>query len=190
MAASKNKRLRELFDRISRITAAEERADDLNPAQRSALAYLSRANRFSRAPSNVADYLCATRGTASQTLKALERKGLVAQKQSPDDKRSIAYEVTKKGRNSLGKSSNFDAALGTLKSADTDTLVELLEITGRTLLERQGFKTFGLCKTCIHHRQTDQGLACALLQVPLSAAAANEICCEHEPGSGTDSGAA
>lgn len=181
MKLTKHKRVRELFDRIARVTAAEEWGEDLNPAQRSALGYLTRANRFSRTPSNVADYLCATRGTVSQTLKALERKGFVVPTRSAGDKRSILYESTKKGRAALRAPSNFDAALSTLAPADTEALAELLEVTGRNLLEQQGFKTFGLCKTCRHHRRSQKGLACALLKVQLTAAAANEICCEHEP---------
>lgn len=174
-------RIRELLDRIARVTAAEEWGDDLNPAQRGALAYLARANRFSRAPSNVADYLCTTRGTASQTLKALERKGFVMPLKSSEDKRSISYDVTEKGHTALDTPRNFDAVLSTLSPSDADVLTHLLEATGRRLLEQQGFRTFGICRTCRHHRRTDSGLVCALLRVPLSDAAAGELCHEHDP---------
>ena len=183
-------RLRELFDRIARVSAAEEWSDELNPAQRSALAYLARANRFSRAPSHVADYLCTTRGTASQTLKALERKGFVGQARSTADKRSISYDVKKKGRAALNAASSFDAALGALTASEAEALSRLLETTGRRLLERRGFRTFGVCRTCRHHRRTKDGLACALLEVPLTAAAANELCHEHDPRPASGRGAA
>jgi len=174
-------RIRELLDRIARVTAAEEWGDDLNPAQRGALAYLARANRFSRAPSNVADYLCTTRGTASQTLKALARKGFVMQVQSSEDKRSVSYDVTEKGRAALDAPRNFDATLGALTASEASALTHLLETTGRRLLEQQGFRTFGVCRTCRHHRRTENGLACALLKVPLSEIAASELCHEHDP---------
>jgi len=69
--------IRELIERLARVSAADEWADDLNPTQKAALAYLARANQYSRSPSQVAEFLAATRGTVSQTLKALARKGLI-----------------------------------------------------------------------------------------------------------------
>lgn len=182
-------RIRELFDRIARVSSAEEWSEELNPAQRSALSYLARANRFSRAPSNVADYLCTTRGTASQTLKALERKGFVRQARSPADKRSISCDVTKKGRAALGAPSNFGAALSALLAPEAEALAQTLEATVRRVLERQGFRTFGVCRTCRHHRRTGDALACALLDLPLTEAAANELCHEHDPPPASGRGA-
>ncbi len=173
-------RIRELFDRIARVAAAEEWNDKLNPAQHSALAYLARANRFSRAPSNVADYLCTTRGTASQTLKALERKGLVMQTRSDTDKRSISCDVTKKGRAALGATNVFDAALDALSASEVAALTQLLEATGHRMLKQRRFRTFGVCKTCRYHRHTQDGLACALLDMPLTQMNANELCHEHD----------
>jgi DNA-binding MarR family transcriptional regulator len=84
----------DLIDRLGRLNAAEEWNGPLNPSQFAALSYLARANRFSRAPSHVADYLATTRGTASQTLKALARKELIAESRLEEDKRSIRYDVT------------------------------------------------------------------------------------------------
>lgn len=173
-------RIRELFDRIGRVTAAEEWSEKLNPAQHSALAYLARANRFSRSPSNVADYLCTTRGTTSQTLKALERKGFVEQTRSAVDKRSISYDATKNGHAALGVANDFNAALSALSASDGAALTHLLEVTGRRVLERRGFRTFGVCKTCRHHRRMKDGLTCALLDVPLTELNANELCHEHK----------
>ncbi|MEM7446411.1 MAG: MarR family transcriptional regulator [Pseudomonadota bacterium] len=181
MASPDLTRLRELFDRIGRVAAAEEWGEDLNPAQHGALAYLARANRFSRAPSNVADYLCTTRGTASQTLKALERKGFVRPVPSSEDKRRLSYNVTSKGRQALDAPRSFDAALGALSPAETSALADLLEATGRRLLERQGYRTFGVCRTCRYHQRTENGLACTLLKVPLTEADAGELCHEHLP---------
>ena len=74
--------IRDLIDRLTRLAAAEEWNGPLNPSQFAALNYLARANRFSRATSHVADFLATTRGTASQTLKALSRKELIAETSS------------------------------------------------------------------------------------------------------------
>ncbi|MEO1089781.1 MAG: MarR family transcriptional regulator [Pseudomonadota bacterium] len=172
-------RLRELLDRIARVTAAEEWSDDLNPAQRSALAYLARANRFSRAPSNVADYLCTTRGTASQTLKALERKGFIAKTPSPVDGRSISYEPTDLGHTALRAPSDLDTALSTIDAGDAERLSTVLDTTLRAVLQRRGHRSFGVCKTCRHHRMTRDGYHCALLDVALSGEQREELCHEH-----------
>jgi DNA-binding MarR family transcriptional regulator len=101
----------------------------LNAAQRGALAYLARANQFSRAPSNVADYLCTTRGTASQTLKALERKGFVVKVVSPADKRSIAYDITEKGQLALETPSALDAALATLPDEPRESRIHRVYVS-------------------------------------------------------------
>ena len=64
----------ELMDRLERLARMGEQTGRLNPAQWEALRYLARANRFSRTPAALADYLAATRGTVSRTLlvKGLE----------------------------------------------------------------------------------------------------------------------
>ena len=173
-------RARELLDRIGRVTAAEEWGDELNPAQRSALAYLARANAFSRTPSNVAAYLCTTRGTASQTLKSLDRKGLVVRSRSAEDKRSVSYDLTNQGREVLSRVGSFDAALGSVPDSEARAFTEALETIGRHMLERRGFKTFGVCRTCRHHRREGDGAVCALLGIPLTEPATDQLCHEHE----------
>lgn len=85
-------RIRTLIERLAKITAAIEWQDGLNPAQYNALSYLALANKYSRSPSHVADYLCTIRGTASQTLKSLEQKGFIRSIASTTDKRSNNYK--------------------------------------------------------------------------------------------------
>ena len=65
-----------LIGRLDRLARSGINVAGLNPAQWDALRYLSRANRFSRTPAALADYAGSTRGTISQTLIALEQKGL------------------------------------------------------------------------------------------------------------------
>jgi DNA-binding MarR family transcriptional regulator len=65
----------DLIERMGRLLRASDHASGLNPAQAEALRYLLRANRFSRTPAALAEYLGSTRGTVSQTLLALEAKG-------------------------------------------------------------------------------------------------------------------
>ncbi|MEL7527451.1 MAG: MarR family transcriptional regulator [Pseudomonadota bacterium] len=167
------------MDRLQRVIASEDWTDDLNPAQRSALGYLARANRFSRSPSQVADYLCTTRGTASQTLKALEKKGLIERASAEGDKRTISYDVTRTGLDVADRVDALDDALQRLDTKSGKALEKTLSELIRLQLEARGFRSFGLCRTCKYHRKAGSGLHCALLQVGLSDAQADQLCHEH-----------
>ena len=97
MVMTQEHRIRELLARLARLDASESWTDDLNPAQRAVMDYLARANRFSRSTSNEADFLGSTRGTDSQTLKALSAKGYVSEERANSDKRVVRYDLTQKG---------------------------------------------------------------------------------------------
>ena len=183
LTSTRSTHLRELIDRLARVLASDGWSDGLNPVQHTTLSYLAQANRFSRAPSQVADYLLVTRGTASQTLRNLAAKGLVVERQSKADKRSISYELTDAGRTRAAQEGDLDLALTGLsedrRAALTDGLSDLLR---QTLDARQG-RSFGMCRTCRHHcpQPAPGAMAhCALLDVPLSPEDAGLICHEHD----------
>ncbi|MCX2725872.1 MarR family winged helix-turn-helix transcriptional regulator [Roseibium salinum] len=171
--------VRDLIDRLSRLIAAEEWNGPLNPSQFAALSYLARANRFSRAPSHVADYLATTRGTASQTLKALARKGLIAETRSQEDKRSIRYDVTDHGIDLLEDPSGLDKVIASLPEDVTSDLASNLKTLVLAMLQQRGGRSFGICSTCRHHDSTGTGGYCRLLEVPLAPADGKKICHEH-----------
>jgi DNA-binding MarR family transcriptional regulator len=180
MIDSARSRSRDLFERLARVSAADEWTGDLNPTQLAALSYLARANRFSRAPSQVADYLAATRGTVSQTLRALARKGLIAEHRSELDKRSISYDLTESGRDALRRETALDAAIDALDAGEIAALDRGLEALAVTLLSARGMRAFGVCHTCRHHRPNADGGACALLGVALLPDETHQICHEQE----------
>ncbi|MBB4366827.1 DNA-binding MarR family transcriptional regulator [Bradyrhizobium sp. CIR18] len=66
-----------------------------------ALRFLARANRFSRTPSGLAQFVGTTRATASQTVKRLEDKGYLQRRSSDEDKRSVILDVTQRGETIL-----------------------------------------------------------------------------------------
>jgi Transcriptional regulators len=70
---------------------------DLQPIQLSALNYLARCNRYSNTPLGVTDFLGLTKGTVSQSLKALEAKGLIEKRPDAQDRRSVHLELTGEG---------------------------------------------------------------------------------------------
>lgn len=174
--------IRDLVDRLTRLTAAGEWNGPLNPSQFAALSYLGRANRFSRAPSHVADYLATTRGTASQTLKALARKELIAEARSEADKRSIRYDVTPDGRKLLDQASDLETVLETLPAEISESLAASLKSLVLALLHQRGGRSFGLCGTCRHHQTAPTGGYCTLLEVALKPHQASQLCHEHAPG--------
>ncbi|MEZ5777677.1 MAG: winged helix DNA-binding protein [Paracoccaceae bacterium] len=166
-----------LLDRLTRLHAAGRRVGDLNEVQRAALDYLSRANRFSRAPSAVADYLAATRGTVSQTLRSLARKGLVAETASSEDRRVRRYDLTPEGVATLATTA--PAARPGLTDAETQDIAEALRNLVRSEIAANGGRSFGLCRTCRHHVSTAEGSHCALLKLALLPEEADQICHEH-----------
>lgn len=173
-------RIRALIERLSRLAEGEDWSNDLNPAQMSALRYLSRANRFSRAPSHVAAFSGSTRGTVSQTLRALERKGLVTETRSERDRRSIVYETTDAGRALATDGKGFDAALDSLFAAEAGDLEQLLDKVLRQLLLDRGGRSFGICRQCRFHEVRPMGGYCRLLSVDLDQHETRQICHEYE----------
>jgi DNA-binding MarR family transcriptional regulator len=176
---SDRSRLRDLLYRLPRLMAAEGWGEDLNPTQHAALAYLARANRFSRAPSHVADYLSATRGTVSQTLKALERKGLVCVAPSDGDRRSIAYAPTPEGAAIAARGGAVDDALTDLPTPTAAALADGLAELTRDVLARRSGRSFGMCRTCRHHHPRGPGGFCRLLGVDLDPPETRQLCHEH-----------
>lgn len=166
-----------ILDRIARLRGARRRSAALPEAQVAALDYLSRANRFSRTPSAVADYLAATRGTVSQTFLSLARKGLVAEEPAPDDRRSRIYSLTVAGRAGIG----VQAPVPDWGEAGHHALLTGLRAALAAMIRDAGGRSFGLCRTCRHHRPGDADAFCALLGVALEAAEGEQICAEHQP---------
>lgn len=177
---NRSERIRALINRLARLDAAQTWDGALNPAQRSALDYLGQANRFSRSPSHVAEYLGATRGTISQTLKALLRKGFVSEERSAADKRSISYQLTDAGRQLADANSLLSTALVGRAEDELARMETFLRDLLGTAIRANQSKPFGICHTCRYFKPQQSGGYCALLQVELAAAETQQICHEHE----------
>lgn len=176
-----------LLERIGHLSRTDEKTGDLYPAQWAALRYLSQANRFSRTPMALATYLGATRGTTSQTLMALERKGYITRKASQRDKRSIDINLSAKGKKALKADpvlqlvTAIDAAIGPQSAQLHTHLTRLLE---HMIRQNEG-QRFGACHTCRHFRADEGGSNarphfCGLLEEPLSDSDKELICVEQE----------
>ncbi len=168
------------MNRLARLDSASSWAGDLNPVQRAALEYLRDANRFSRSPSHVAEFLGTTRGTMSQTLKALLRKGYVEEVRSDSDKRSISYALSNAGQAVLGDDGVVAVALAKLTGPAADALESGLRETLRQALALNGAKTFGQCRSCRFHQTKGDTAFCQLLSLPLAPSETMQICVEHQ----------
>ncbi|HXF88188.1 MAG TPA: MarR family transcriptional regulator [Xanthobacteraceae bacterium] len=177
-----------LIDRLERLARSGERVGDLNPAQWEALRYLARANRFSRTPAALADYLASTRGTVSRTLASLEEKGYVARTASARDGRSVEFALSPEGERAvkhdplLALARDIEAATGAMLPEFLDSLRQTL----RRAIARNRGRAFGACYTCRHFRANVRPASraphhCALLDEPLSQADSQAICAEQEP---------
>lgn len=179
-------RLPDLLERIGRLLrGARHRTDVLNPAQWEALRYLGKANRYSRTPTALTRYLGSTKGTVSQTVIALERKGLVRRAEDPRDRRGVRLGLTARGRANLDR----DPMGELLDGIDEELLARLERDLGQLLLHLQRgrrHRPFGLCATC-RFFQRDLGEdagggphRCGLTLEPLAALESEQICAEHE----------
>lgn len=179
MGMKQDLRIRELINRLARLDTMQGWQGDLNPTQSAVLDYLTRANRFSRSPSQVADYLGTTRGTISQSLKSLGQKSYVVEKRSDADKRTISFELTAKGLAAAVAPNLMADAVSNMDETSSDALVASLEAILRPLLRENGGRPFGICNACDHFVVRENGGYCALLSEDLSPTDATQICHEQ-----------
>ena len=156
---------------------------DIQPIQLSALMYLARCNRYSNTPLAVTEYLGLTKGTVSQSLKALEAKGLILKSQDARDKRSVHLELSESARMLLKAviPPDFLVAAAKRMGKRAQDLECLLSALLRNIQQGEDVPSFGLCQTCSFHRQVDGGPYCGLTQEPLARSEIELICREHRP---------
>lgn len=176
-----------LIGRLDRLMRSGVAVEGLNPAQWEALRYLARANRFSRTPAGLADYLGSTRGTVSQTLIALEQKGFAVRMASERDRRSTELALTRRGLAALKRDPLLLLAedIAASNGGGCEELLAALQAVLRNTIRRNNGRPFGVCHSCRHFRKAAGGSAasphhCALLDEPLSDADSHGICVEQE----------
>ena len=174
-----------LLERLARIINNDAGSSDIKPAQWEALRFFSQANRFSRTPSALTAYLGVTKGSVSQTINALERKGYLMKATEPGDRRSVNIELTVQGR-ALLKNNPLQAllpAMDKMNMAELKTFNTTLRGLLTEALTARAGRPFGVCKTCrFFKRNAVNGNPhrCGLLDVPLSVDDSELICREHE----------
>ncbi|GEO81085.1 MarR family winged helix-turn-helix transcriptional regulator [Pararhodospirillum oryzae] len=88
----------ELLTQVGRLAHSRGFTGGLNPAQWMALRYFSQANESVATVMKFAEHYGSSRGTASQSISALVRKGYLARQPSRGKKSSHVLALTEAGR--------------------------------------------------------------------------------------------
>jgi DNA-binding MarR family transcriptional regulator len=129
----------EVMAQVLRTTSSLAFADGLNPAQWAALRYFGQASPSARSVVAFARYHGTTKGTASQTIAALSKKGLIERHRSERDRRSVSLVLTPAGRATLDNDplNEIAEAIAGLPETHHVAIAEGLDQMLRTLLARR-----------------------------------------------------
>jgi len=197
----------ELLLLLGRLVQAEGYNGDLSPAQWMALRFFARANSFSRTPSAFAEFQATTRGTATQTIKALEAGGYLVRQRSEADGRSVSLRLTDKGHGAVARDP-FEVLVCAVDSLDAEEQAAMHHALHRvltTVAARGAHRHFGVCQDCAHlggetycssTSATRSALECLLFGVAIEPEDAGLLCVHFQPkpgdseiGTGTEAGA-
>lgn len=172
-----------LLERLARIIQNDAYRLELKPTQWEALRFFNKANRFSASPSGLTGYLGITKGTVSQTINALERKGLIKKIPDGKDKRQVTIKTTAKGKKVLAED-----PLESIREISNDLDIRLANNTEegltqilQALLEKGQGRPFEICNGCRHfqsHVKDGNPHRCGLLAVPLTENDSHAYCIE------------
>jgi DNA-binding MarR family transcriptional regulator len=151
----------------------------LLPVHLQVLGYLAQANRYSDIPIAVASYLGITRGTVSQTLAVLERKGLISRSSDDRHGRRVHLQLTAAGEDVLAGSwpQRLDRLLAA-SGADLDGLASQLRTVLGSLQRLNDRQVFGQCRECAHFLADNGSQRCGLTGETLAVEQTIRICRE------------
>lgn len=157
----------------------------LQPIHMQILRYLSACNRYSDTPAGVGEFVGATKGTTSQSINVLERKGYLKKRPDKEDGRIVHLSLTAKAERLVEKEfppAQFTGAVEDMKPGDRNKLSGLLNEL-LILLQRQNEGiAFGVCHTCRYFNRDGLGDShqCGLTGEPLTERESFMICREHQ----------
>ena len=178
----------DLIERISSLLRSEIRTTgmdyDLQPIQLNVLHFLTQSNRYSDTLLGVTEYFGLTKGTLSQTVKALESKGLIKKVTDKQDGRVTHLHVTRQGKKlveTLLPPQKAQKTWEILTEKNQAQLIEGLQEFLQTMQETNGMKSFGVCQTCRFNTKRGEGkFFCELTQENLSETDVTLLCREYQ----------
>ena len=182
----------DLVERLGNLIRTELRrtgaAAGLQPVHVQAMTFLNQVNRFSNTPQALAEYLGLTKGTVSQSLLLLDRRGLIERYQDDVDRRVVRLRLSQQGEELLAEilpTGVWQAATRNISANRIRNSVSALRETFYSLQELANGRTFGVCSTCSYcQRRSQRSHHCALFGERLSGPETRKICREHAPKSG------
>lgn len=173
----------ELLIHLGRAARCEEGASGLTAAQWTCLRFFARANDPARTPSAFADFHATTRGTASQIIRSLERRTLIARTRSENDRRSVRFDLTQAGHAML----DHDPLRGVIALADrlapqeSRQFLQTLQRLGADLAQLRGAPAFGACRNCSHFTPLGARGHCACMAAALTSEDIDKMCASFTP---------
>lgn len=179
-------RIADLLVHVGRVSRSENARSELTAAQWTCLRFFARANSSSRTPSAFASFQATTRGTASQIVKLLERRGLVTRTRSERDRRSVCFDLTEKGRAMLAQDPLRDliGVIDNLGAAESEHFLKTLSRLAFSLARRRDIPAFGTCRDCGHFDTARDTAYCACMAEELAAGETHKLCASHRPALG------
>lgn len=179
--------LLELVSRLENLMRAEFRRAGaelgLQPVHIQAMLFLEQANRFSNTPQALAEYLGLTKGTVSQSLLLLDRRGLVERYQDDVDKRVVRLRLSEAGEaflrevNPVGLWHQVTRDMSANRIRDS---VSVLRSILHTLQNQSAKPLFGVCSSCAYCQKKSQRIThCTWFGERLSAPETRKICREQ-----------
>jgi len=159
--------------------------ESLQPVHLQALIYLSKANRYSNTPQALADYLGVTKGTVSQTLLLLDRRGLIERFEDEIDRRVVRLRLSSAGEQLLveaqpalpWQNATRNISPNRIRNA-TSALREALV----TLQEDNEGAVFGVCSNCSFCQKLSQRIyRCGQMGDRLSGPETRKLCRIYQP---------
>jgi DNA-binding MarR family transcriptional regulator len=174
-------RIADLLLHLGRAARREGGLSDLTAAQWTCLRFFARANGSTRTPSGFASFQATTRGTASQIVRSLERRGLVARNRSTRDGRSVRFDLTEAGRAMLGQDPlrELIGEIDALGSAERDRFLGTLSRLASALSVRRAAPAFGTCRDCCHFTAAGPAGHCACMAAELAADEIDRLCASY-----------
>jgi DNA-binding MarR family transcriptional regulator len=181
--------LLELVERLGNLMRTELRKsgtdESLQPVHVQALIYLSKANRYSNTPQALADYLGLTKGTVSQTLLLLDRRGLIERYQDDVDRRVVRLRVSTAGEQFLYESQPTLAWQNATRNISPNRIrnaVSALRETLTQLQEDNEGSNFGTCHSCSWCQKLSQRISrCGQMGDRLSGPETRKLCWVYQP---------
>jgi DNA-binding MarR family transcriptional regulator len=174
-----------LLSHLGRAGEPDGAQGGLTGAQLSALRYLARANPMSRTASALAAYQATTRGTVSQTVKALVNAGYVMRTPSDTDRRTVRLDLTEAGWAKLAQApgDRLVAALAQLPSDKRAALADAAISLNGALSAQDAESGFGTCQTCRYLSDADgaAGGYCCQSGCALGSGDLDCLCVSYQP---------